>query len=178
MSRCARTPRKRPAARYDKLDEISRDTYTLTYDTRLAKGIPQFFSLMGRLIWDMRACSKSLADQPFTVNFVGVRNVDADVLYGNETVRSVPGAQRARKSLVVKSAPQITLPEVVKTEPAKESKTKGAKAKPVADETAPTKATKAKGTKAKADADEAAPTKTTKLKSAKSKAAADEAGSA
>ena len=80
-------------------DEISRDTYTLMYDTRLAKGIPQFFNLMGRLIWDMRACSKNLADKPFTVNFVGVRNVDADVLYGDEAVRSVPGAQRPRLAL-------------------------------------------------------------------------------
>lgn len=184
-------------------DEISRDTYTLMYDTRLAKGIPQFFNLMGRLIWDMRACSKSLADKPFTVNFVGVRNVEADVLYGDEQVRSVAGAQRARKSLVVKSAPEITLPEVAKAAPAKESKADSAKAKAAADKAAPAKATKAKSAKAKtdavedkpqkttkakttksktaktkADADETAPTKTTKSKSAKSKSAADEAGSA
>lgn len=184
-------------------DEISRDTYTLMYDTRLAKGIPQFFNLMGRLIWDMRACSKSLADKPFTVNFVGVRNVDADVLYGDEPVRSVPGAQRARKSLTVKSAPEITLPEVAKAAPAKELKAKSAKAKTGTAEAAPAKTTKAKSTKAKtdavedepqkttkakttksktaktkADADEAAPTKTTKSKSAKTKLAADEAGSA
>ena len=164
-------------------DEISRDTYTLMYDTRLAKGIPQFFNLMGRLIWDMRACSKSLADKPFTVNFVGVRNVDADVLYGDEPVRSVPGAQRARKSLVVKSAPEITLPEVAKAAPAKESKTKGAKVKTGTAEAAPAKTTKAKSTKAKTDAVEDEPQKTTKAKttkskSAKSKSAADEAGSA
>lgn len=159
-------------------DEISRDTYTLMYDTRLAKGIPQFFNLMGRLIWDMRACSKSLADKPFTVNFVGVRNVDADVLYGDEPVRSVPGAQRARKSLTVKSAPEITLPEVAKAAPAKELKAKSAKAKTGTAEAAPAKTTKAKTAKTKADADETAPTKTTKSKSAKSKSAADEAGSA
>ena len=184
-------------------DEISRDTYTLMYDTRLAKGIPQFFNLMGRLIWDMRACSKSLADKPFTVNFVGVRNVDADVLYGDEPVRSIPGAQRARKSLTVKSAPEITLPEVAKAAPAKESKAKSAKAKTDTAEAAPAKTTKAKSakaktdavedepqkttkakttksktTKTKADADEAAPTKTAKSKSAKSKSAADETGTA
>ena len=147
-------------------DEISRDTYTLMYDTRLAKGIPQFFNLMGRLIWDMRACSKSLADKPFTVNFVGVRNVDADVLYGDEPVRSVPGAQRARKSLTVKSAPEITLPEVAKAAPAKESKAKSAKAKTDTAEAAPAKTTKAKSAKAKAVADEAAPAKKTKSKSA------------
>ena len=164
-------------------DEISRDTYTLMYDTRLAKGIPQFFNLMGRLIWDMRACSKSLADKPFTVNFVGVRNVDADVLYGDEPVRSVPGAQRARKSLTVKSAPEITLPEVAKAAPAKELKAKSAKAKTGTAEAAPAKTTKAKSTKAKTDAVEDEPQKTTKAKttkskSAKSKSAADEAGSA
>ena len=169
-------------------DEISRDTYTLMYDTRLAKGIPQFFNLMGRLIWDMRACSKSLADKPFTVNFVGVRNVDADVLYGDEAVRSVPGAQRARKSLVVKSAPEITLPEVAKAAPAKESKTKGAKPKAAADEAAPAKTTKARSAKAKADAveDEPEKAKKTKTKSAKAektkpakaKSAADETGTA
>ena len=154
-------------------DEISRDTYTLMYDTRLAKGIPQFFNLIGRLIWDMRACSKSLAGKPFTVNFIGVRNVDADVLYGDEAVRSVPGAQRARKSLVVKSAPEITLPEVAKAAPAKESKTKGAKPKAAADEAAPAKTTKARSAKVKADADEAAPEKTPASKIAKAKPAAD-----
>lgn len=169
-------------------DEISRDTYTLMYDTRLARGIPQFFNLMGRLIWDMRACSKSLADKPFTVNFVGVRNVDADVLYGDEAVRSVPGAQRARKSLVVKSAPEITLPEVAKAAPVKESKAKSAKPKAAADEAAPAKTTKARSAKAKADAveDEPEKAKKTKTKSAKAektkpakaKSATDEAGSA
>lgn len=154
-------------------DEISRDTYTLMYDTRLAKGIPQFFNLMGRLIWDMRACSKSLADKPFTVNFVGVRNVDADVLYGDEPVRSVPGAQRARKSLVVKSVPEITLPEVAKAAPAKESKAKSAKAKTDTAEAAPAKTTKAKSAKAKTDAVEDEPQKTTKAKTTKSKADSD-----
>ena len=156
-------------------DEVSRDTYTLMYDTRLAKGIPQFFNLMGRLIWDMRACSKSLADKPFTVNFVGVRNVDADVLYGDEAVRSVPGAQRARKSLVVKSAPEITLPEIAKAAPAKESKAKSAKPKAAADEAAPTKTTKNKTAQAKADAVEAAPEKAPASKTAKAKPAADNA---
>lgn len=146
-------------------DEISRDTYTLMYDTRLAKGIPQFFNLMGRLIWDMRACSKSLADKPFTVNFVGVRNVDADVLYGDEPVRSVPGAQRARKSLVVKSAPEITLPEVAKAAPTKEPKAKSAKAKTDTAEAAPAKTTKAKSAKAKTDAVEDEPDKARKTKS-------------
>ena len=169
-------------------DEVSRDTYTLMYDTRLAKGIPQFFNLMGRLIWDMRACSKSLAGKPFTVNFVGVRNVDADVLYGDEAVRSVPGAQRARKSLVVKSAPEITLPEVAKAAPAKESKAKGAKAKATVDEPSPTKTTKAKSAKAKSAAveDEPEKAKKTKTKSdkaektkpAKAKSATDETGTA
>ena len=154
-------------------DEISRDTYTLMYDTRLAKGIPQFFNLMGRLIWDMRACSKNLAGKPFTVNFVGVRNVDADVLYGDEPVRSVAGAQRARKSLVVKSVPEITLPEVAKAVPAKESKAKSAKAKTDTAEAAPAKTTKAKSAKAKTDAVEDEPQKTTKAKTTKSKADSD-----
>lgn len=154
-------------------DEISRDTYTLMYDTRLAKGIPQFFNLMGRLIWDMRACSKNLAGKPFTVNFVGVRNVDADVLYGDEPVRSVAGAQRARKSLVVKSVPEITLPEVAKAVPAKESKAKSAKAKTDTAEAAPAKTTKAKSAKAKTDAVEDEPQKTAKAKTTKSKADSD-----
>ena len=156
-------------------DEVSRDIYTLMYDTRLAKGIPQFFNLMGRLIWDMRACSKSLADKPFTVNFVGVRNVDADVLYGDEAVRSVPGAQRARKSLVVKSAPEITLPESTEAAPVKESKAKSAKPKAAADEAAPAKTTKARSAKAKADAVEDEPEKAAAPKTAKAKPAADNA---
>ena len=169
-------------------DEVSRDTYTLMYDTRLAKGIPQFFNLMGRLIWDMRACSKSLAGKPFTVNFVGVRNVDADVLYGDEPVRSVPGAQRARKSLAVKSAPEITLPEVAKAAPAKESKAKSTKPKAAAVEPSPTKTTKAKSAKAKSAAVEDEPEKakktktksdkTAKTKPTKAKSATDESAPA
>ena len=174
-------------------DEISRDTYTLMYDTRLAKGIPQFFNLMGRLIWDMRACSKSLADKPFTVSFVGVRNVDADVLYGDEPVRSVPGAQRARKSLTVKSAPEITLPEPTKAAPekaaaSKTTKAKTAKSKASSDkaesaQSATPKTAKAKDTAPKSESAEgskakSATPKTTKSKPAKTKAGADETASA
>ena len=174
-------------------DEISRDTYTLMYDTRLAKGIPQFFNLMGRLIWDMRACSKSLADKPFTVNFVGVRNVDADVLYSDGPVRSVPGAQRARKSLTVKSAPEITLPEPAKAAPEKAAaskamKAKTAKSKASSDkaesaQSATPKTARARDTATKSESAEGSKAKsatsmTTKSQSAKTKADADEVASA
>ena len=106
-------------------------------------------------------------------------------MYGDEAVRSVPGAQRARKSLVVKSAPEIALPEVAEAAPAKESKAKDAKPKTTADKPSPTKTTKARSAKAKADAveDEPEKAKKTKTKSdkaektkpAKAKSATDEA---
>ena len=83
--------------------------YGVLYDNRLAVGIPCFFNLMARLIWDMRQLSLSLAGKPFTVSFAGSRNVDADVLFPT-TVSSVAGRQENPLSITVDKCPSIGLP--------------------------------------------------------------------
>ena len=58
------------------------DEYICLYDTRLAMGIPHFFDLMARLIWDFRSFMKSQQGVPFDVVFMSVRNIDADEFFG------------------------------------------------------------------------------------------------
>lgn len=94
--------------------------YGVLYDSRLAVGIPCFFNLMARLIWDMRQLSLSLAGKPFTVAFVGSRNVDADVLFPT-TVSSVAGRQENPLSMTVDQCPSINLPSGSANTPASES---------------------------------------------------------
>lgn len=94
--------------------------YGVLYDNRLAVGIPCFFNLMARLIWDMRQLSLSLAGKPFTVAFVGSRNFDADVLFPT-TVSSVAGRQENPLSMTVDQCPLIDLPSGSANTPASES---------------------------------------------------------
>lgn len=94
--------------------------YGVLYDSRLAVGIPCFFNLMARLIWDMRQLSLSLAGKPFTVSFVGSRNFDADVLFPT-TVSSVAGRQENPLSMTVDQCPSINLPSGSSNTPASES---------------------------------------------------------
>lgn len=94
--------------------------YGVLYDSRLSMGIPCFFNLMARLIWDMRQLSLSLAGKPFTVAFVGSRNFDADVLFPT-TVSSVAGRQENPLSMAVDQCPSINLPSGSPNTPASES---------------------------------------------------------
>mgnify|MGYP007084594409 FL=1 len=94
--------------------------YGVLYDSRLSMGIPCFFNLMARLIWDMRQLSLSLAGKPFTVSFVGSRNFDADVLFPT-TVSSVAGRQENPLSMTVDQCPSINLPSGSSNTPASES---------------------------------------------------------
>ena len=104
--------------------------YGVLYDNRLAMGIPCFFDLMARLIWDMRQLSLSLAGKPFTVSFVGSRNVDADVLFPT-TVSSVAGRQENPLSMTVNQCPSINLPSESSNTPASESAPSLSKMQPV-----------------------------------------------
>lgn len=80
--------------------------YVVFYDTRLARGIPRFFDRVARLLWDLRACTRSLAGEPFSVTFAGVRNLDADRVFG-EVADFVAGAQEPQALMRVEGVPTI-----------------------------------------------------------------------
>lgn len=93
------------------MDDDDRDSYKVLLDARLAQGIPQFYNLVARLIWDLRACSHSLEGKPFTIRFVLARNLSADKYFGCDPFFDpVVGYQPNPGSLRVTSAPEINLP--------------------------------------------------------------------
>lgn len=90
------------------------NNYTVIYDGTLADGIPHFFDLMCRLLWDLRLCMTSLKGVPFRVTFARCRNLDlCQLLKGN--VSRVEGAQNNPVSVTVSEEPAIGL-EVTTTE--------------------------------------------------------------
>lgn len=65
------------------------NVYRVMYDNRLARGIPAFYKLVTRMIWDMREYNG--IEGPFQVAFVSARNIDADQ-YLRDFNGMVPGA--------------------------------------------------------------------------------------
>ena len=84
------------------------DQYAVAYDGRLAKGIPCFFDLACRLLWDLRQNMKSMRGAPFHVSFVQARNFDLDGLIRGEVI-AVTGAQQNSVAVTVTEAPRISL---------------------------------------------------------------------
>lgn len=92
------------------------NNYTVIYDGTLADGIPHFFDLMCRLLWDLRLCMASLKGTPFQVTFARCRNLDlSQLLEGN--VSRVDGAQDDPFSVTVSEEPAIGLEAVASEEP-------------------------------------------------------------
>lgn len=92
------------------------NNYTVIYDGTLADGIPHFFDLMCRLLWDLRLCVTSLKGTPFQVTFARCRNLDlSQLLEGN--VSRVDGAQDDPFSVTVSEKPAIGLEAVASEEP-------------------------------------------------------------
>ena len=92
------------------------NNYTVVYDGTLADGIPHFFDLMCRLLWDLRLCMASLKGTPFQVTFARCRNLDlSQLLEGN--VSRVDGAQDDPFSVTVSEKPAIGLEAVASEEP-------------------------------------------------------------
>lgn len=92
------------------------NNYTVIYDGTLADGIPHFFDLMCRLLWDLRLCMTSLKGTPFQVTFARCRNLDlSQLLEGN--VSRVDGAQDDPFSVTVSEKPAIGLEAVASEEP-------------------------------------------------------------
>ncbi len=65
--------------------------YRVLYDTRLAQGIPSFFDLCARMIWDLRQTSYSAKGEPFVIAFEGALCFDDD--YFGHVKEPVKGAQ-------------------------------------------------------------------------------------
>ncbi|WP_342994776.1 hypothetical protein [Parolsenella catena] len=92
------------------------NNYTVIYDGTLADGIPHFFDLMCRLLWDLRLCMASLKGTPFQVTVARCRNLDlSQLLEGN--VSRVDGAQDDPFSVTVSEKPAIGLEAVASEEP-------------------------------------------------------------
>ena len=109
----------------------SPNSYTVMYDDALADGIPHFFDLMCRLLWDLRQCVETLKDAPFQATFTSYRNLDLSQLLSGSVSR-VDGAQDNPGTVSVSEAPKIDLGSASASEGKAKSAGKGAtrKSKP------------------------------------------------
>lgn len=90
------------------IDNPEPDAYCVMYDTRIARGIPQFFNLVARMLWDMRQGLRSQQGVSFKVTFIAAKNVDLSMLVVDD-VADVPGMQKNPGTMMVCSAPKIWL---------------------------------------------------------------------
>ena len=90
------------------IDNPAPDAYCVMYDTRIARGIPQFFNLVARMLWDMRQGLRSQQGVSFEVTFVAAKNVDLSLLVVDD-VTDVPGVQEKPGTKMIYSAPKIRL---------------------------------------------------------------------
>uniref|UniRef100_UPI0025D46528 hypothetical protein n=1 Tax=uncultured Enorma sp. TaxID=1714346 RepID=UPI0025D46528 len=81
--------------------------YQVYFDPRLEKGIPQFFSLVARLIWDIRD-QFLMSEDSFDIVFFRTRNFDADAFLG-DVDEPVIGAQDCPNLLNVREQPSVDL---------------------------------------------------------------------
>lgn len=81
--------------------------YQVYFDPRLEKGIPQFFSLVARLIWDIRD-QFLMSEDSFDIMFFRTRNFDADAFLG-DVDEPVIGAQDCPNLLNVREQPSVDL---------------------------------------------------------------------
>lgn len=84
------------------------DNYIVIYDTRLGIGIPSFFNLMARLLWDLRQGLNSKKGVSFNVIFMGARNFDANE-YIDDVPKKVIGAQDNPNAMHVDTCPVIDI---------------------------------------------------------------------
>lgn len=81
--------------------------YQVYFDPRLEKGIPQFFNLVARLIWDIRD-QFLMSEDSFDIMFFRTRNFDADAFLG-DVDEPVIGAQDCPNLLNVREQPSVDL---------------------------------------------------------------------
>lgn len=90
------------------IDNPAPDAYCVMYDTRIARGIPRFFNLVARMLWDMRQGLRSQQGVSFKVTFVVAKNTDLSRLVVGD-VTDVAGVQENPGTMTVCSAPKIRL---------------------------------------------------------------------
>ena len=90
------------------IDNPAPDAYRVLYDTRIARGIPQFFNLVTRMVWDMRQGLRSQQGVSFNVTFVAVKNIDLSLLVVDD-VTDVLAMQENPGTMTVYAAPKIRL---------------------------------------------------------------------
>ncbi len=90
---------------YAAVADDGEDIYLCYYDTRLSKGIPHFFNLLARLIWDLRKNFSALKGTPFKLGFMPTANPTNRCL--GEVPHYVSGAQDPLLLLQVDELPQI-----------------------------------------------------------------------
>ncbi len=90
------------------IDNPAPDTYCVMYDTRIARGIPQFFNLVARMLWDMRQGLRSQQGASFKVTFVAAKNIDLSMLVVDD-VTDVVGVQENPGAMTVLATPVIRL---------------------------------------------------------------------
>lgn len=90
------------------VDNPEDNKYTVSYDTRLGKGISCFFDLVAHFIWHLRQPLRSLRSCPFDINFISARNIDLDQMVDGE-VSFVAGAQEYPEAMTVTGVPVVDL---------------------------------------------------------------------
>lgn len=90
------------------IDNPAPDAYCVMYDTRIARGIPQFFNLVARMLWDMRQGLRSQQGTSFKVTFIAAKNGDLSMLVVDD-VADVPGMQKSPGTMTACFAPKIWL---------------------------------------------------------------------
>lgn len=88
----------------------SPDHYLVAFDGRLNRGIPCFFELIARLLWDFRSGTKSLGGKPFTVAFAQALTPSADWYLGDVGELVEGGRYDSVFGMEVDSIPEIRLP--------------------------------------------------------------------
>lgn len=86
----------------------AKNEYEVTYDGRLAAGIPSFFNLVARMLWDLREMVDSSKGRPFKVSFREVNHAATDI-YLPQVDAPVKGAQPCPGTMEVKEPPEIVL---------------------------------------------------------------------
>lgn len=86
----------------------AKGSLVVLYDANLSKGIPCFFDLIARMLWDLRTTAYDGEERHFDVTFMAMRNFDFEQAIGGPVER-VPGAQDNPNTIHVSEPPIIDL---------------------------------------------------------------------